>query len=86
MSGSHIADGTTDLNIDGSKCELADYYRSRGASDAFIHQALGTPSNKIWVADRALMMSSGYASNPWEAQSSLLIHKCNHGVLRIPAL
>lgn len=50
--------------------EIADYYRSRGSSEAFINQALGTPSNKIWVADRALMMSSGYATNPWESRKA----------------
>jgi hypothetical protein len=45
--------------------EIADYFRSSGASDEFIKMALDTPSDQLWVPDTVTMLTAGYASNNW---------------------
>ena len=45
--------------------KIADFYRSRGASQEFVKLALDTPSNRIWVPDHDMMFEAGYASKMW---------------------
>lgn len=45
--------------------QIADYYATRGASPAFIDQALALPITEIWWAPHDEMYTQGFATRPW---------------------
>lgn len=45
--------------------QIADFYASRGASQAFIEKALTPPISDIWWAPHEALLSSGFATHLW---------------------
>jgi hypothetical protein len=50
--------------------QIADYYKSRAATDDFIKQALDTPFNSIWYPEHGQMFTAGYATKRWDERKA----------------
>jgi hypothetical protein len=67
--GFHRSSGRWTRHGDGwsaTDYQIADYYRARGTSQAFVTQALDTAPSDLWLPDIGLLVASGYASKRWE--------------------
>lgn len=49
---------------------IAEFYRSRGASEEFIKHALDTPGYDIWLPTQGQMFTSGYATKRWDERKA----------------
>jgi membrane-bound ClpP family serine protease len=50
--------------------KIANYYRQRGAQEAFVQKALTPSIREIWVAPHADMFTAGYATLRWSERKS----------------
>jgi hypothetical protein len=50
--------------------KIADYYRSRGADEAFIKRALDTPGYDLWLPSHGHMFAAGYATKRWDERKA----------------
>jgi len=46
--------------------KIAEYYRSRSTSNAFVQRALDTPGHSIWLPSPGEMFAAGYATKRWD--------------------
>jgi hypothetical protein len=49
---------------------MADYYRSRGSSEAFVKHALDTPGYDLWIPSHGEMFTAGYATKRWDERKA----------------
>jgi hypothetical protein len=49
---------------------IAEYYRSRGTSEAFVKHALDTPGYDLWIPSHGEMFTAGYATKRWDERKA----------------
>ena len=61
VDGHSLSTGWTDTDY-----KIAEYYKSRGASQDFIKHALDTPNDDIWTPGQWEMLDAGFVTKKWE--------------------
>jgi predicted NAD/FAD-binding protein len=50
--------------------QIANYYRARGVTEAFVEKALLPSIRKIWLAPHDDMVAAGYANKRWDERKT----------------
>jgi hypothetical protein len=50
--------------------KIAQHYRDRGVTEAFVRQALKPSIRELWIAPHEAMYTHGFANKPWAQRKS----------------